>query len=443
MDIFDLAVIGGGPAGYSAAIRAAKSGLKTVLIEKDELGGVCLNQGCIPSKAMLHSAKIYAQALSCEKFGVTCENVKFDLNTALARKEDTVRHLRGSIADSLEYAGVKVIKAKAYIKGQADGAFITAAEGEDIYSKNLLICTGSRPRDIEIPGADIIAVSGVYTLEFIPKSAAVIGGGASGLEAAEYLNALGCKVTIIEQAERIAPDMSKDISAFLRRSMKKNGINILTSCKAVSADGESITYTDARGKYGTVEAKIIINAAGRTVRFDGLELGNIGLKNLDTDSRMRTVVPGVFAAGDANWKAMSAHAAYREADVAINNILGREDSVDYSCVPQVVFTFSEAASVGETLESALQKGIDAVCGEAPMRSSGRFFAEGGQDGFCKVIYEKASGRLLGFQIAGGNASELIYGAAAMLAAKIGIEEIKKTAFPHPTVSEAIREAVFG
>lgn len=337
---------------------------------------------------------------------------------------------------------MKVINAEAYIKGKAAGLFITAAGENDIYSKNLLICTGSRPRKLEIPGADITDVSDVYNLDAIPRSAAIIGGGASGLEAAEYLNALGCRVSVIEQAERLAPTMGKDISVFLRRSLKKSGIDILTSCRAVSADRGSIKYTDTRGKEKTAEADIIINASGRTACYDGLVIGNIGLKNLDTDNRMKTAVPGVFAAGDANRKALSAHAAYREADVAINNILGREVSIDYSCVPQAVFTFSEAASIGETLESALAKGIDAVCGEAPLRSSGRFFAEGGQDGFCKIISENTSGRLLGVHIAGGNASELIYGAAAMLASKMTVEEIKNTAFPHPTVSEAIREAVF-
>lgn len=269
-----------------------------------------------------------------------------------------------------------------------------------------------------------------------------MGGGASGLEAAEYLNALGCRVSVIEQAERLAPTMDKDISVFLRRSLKKSGINILTSCRAVSADRGSIKYTDTRGKEKTAEADITINASGRTACYDGLGIENIGLENLNTDSHMQTAVPGVYAAGDANQKAMSAHAAYLESAAAINNILGKTDEIDYLAIPQVVFTFSEAASIGETLESALAKGIDAVCGEAPLRSSGRFFAEGGQDGFCKIISENTSGRLLGVHIAGGNASELIYGAAAMLANKMTVEEIKNTAFPHPTVSEAIREAVF-
>lgn len=445
MDIFDLAVIGGGPAGYSAAITAAKSGLKTALIEKNELGGVCLNRGCIPSKAMLHSAKIFRQTLDSEKFGVTCKEADFNLGTALAHKNDVICQLKCGIADSLEHAGAKVINAEAHIKGKAAGLFITAAGEDDIYSKNLLICTGSKPKQLEIPGADMTDVSDVYNLDTIPKSAAIIGGGASGLEAAEYLNALGCRVSVIEQAERIAPTMDKDISAFLRRSLKKSGINILTSCRAVSADGGSIKYTDTRGKEKTAEADIadiIINASGRTAYYDGLGIENIGLENLNTDSHMQTAVPGVYAAGDANQKAMSAHAAYRESAAAINNILGRADRIDYLAIPQVVFTFSEAASIGETLESALAKGIDAVCGEAPLRSSGRFFAEGGQDGFCKIISENTSGRLLGVHIAGGNASELIYGAAAMLANKMTVEEIKNTAFPHPTVSEAIREAVF-
>ncbi len=442
MDIFDLAVIGGGSAGYSAAVTAAKSGLKTALIEKSELGGVCLNQGCIPSKAMLHSAKILRLSLACEKFGVTIEKANFNLNAALAHKNDIIYQLKCGIADSLGCAGVKAIKAGAHLKGKADGLFITAAGEDDIYSKNLLICTGSRPKKLEIPGADITDVSDVYNLDSIPGSAAIIGGGASGLEAAEYLNALGCRVSIIEQAERIVPTMDISISAFLRRSLKKNGLNILTSCRAVSAGGGNIKYTDAHGKEKTTEADIIINASGRTACYDGLGIENIGLENLNTDNHMQTAVPGVYAAGDANQKAMSAHAAYRESAAAINNILGRIDEIDYLAIPQVVFTFSEAASIGETLESALEKGIDAFCGEAPLRSSGRFFAESGQDGFCKIISENTGGRLLGVHIAGGNASELIYGAAVMLANKMTVEEIKNTAFPHPTVSEAIREAVF-
>ena len=306
MDIFDLAVIGGGPAGYSAAITAAKSGLKTALIEKDELGGVCLNRGCIPSKAMLHSAKIFRQTLDSEKFGVTCKEADFNLGTALAHKNDVICQLKCGIADSLEHAGVKVINAEAYIKGKAAGLFITAAGENDIYSKNLLICTGSRPKELEIPGADITDVSDVYNLDTIPRSAVIIGGGASGLEAAEYLNALGCRVSVIEQAERIAPTMDKDISAFLRRSLKKSGINILTSCRVVSADGRSIKYTDAREKEKTAEADIIINASGRTACYDGLGIENIELENLSTDNHMQTAVPGVYAAGDANQKAMSA-----------------------------------------------------------------------------------------------------------------------------------------
>jgi len=236
--------------------------------------------------------------------------------------------------------------------------------------------------------------------------------------------------------------MDKNIGAFLRRSLRKNGINILTSHKAVSADGGRVEYTDAHGKTGTVSADIIINASGRAACSDGLGIENIGLESLGTDSRMRTAVLGVFAAGDVNGKAMSAHAAYREAEAAINNILGKTDEVNYLAIPQVVFTFSEAASVGDTLEGAREKGIDAVCAEVPLRASGRYFAQGGQDGFCKITAEKSSGRLLGVHIAGGEASELICGAAAMIAKNMTVEEIRNTAFPHPTVSEAIREAVF-
>ena len=342
----------------------------------------------------------------------------------------------------MKCAGVSIIKAKAYIKGKADGLFITAVGEEEIYSKYLLVCTGSRPNGPKVPGADIMAAGEVYSLKKIPASATVIGGGAAGLEAAEYLNALGCRVSVIEQADRLAPTMDKNIGAFLRRSLRKSGINILTSHKAVSADGGRVEYTDAHGKTGTVSADIIINASGRTACSDGLGIENIGLESLGTDSRMRTAVLGVFAAGDVNGKAMSAHAAYREAEAAINNILGKADEVNYLAIPQVVFTFSEAASVGDRLEGALEKGIDAVCAEVPLRASGRFFAQGGQDGFCKITAEKSSGRLLGVHIAGGEAAELICGAAAMIVKNMTVEEIRNTAFPHPTVSEAIREAVF-
>lgn len=278
MDIFDLAVIGGGPAGYSAAITAAKSGLKTALIEKDELGGVCLNRGCIPSKAMLHSAKIFRQTLDSEKFGVTCKEADFNLDAALARKDAAVGQLREGLEERLKCAGVSIIKAKAYIKGKADGLFITAVGEEEIYSKYLLVCTGSRPNGPKVPGADIMAAGEVYSLKKIPASATVIGGGAAGLEAAEYLNALGCRVSVIEQADKLAPTMDKNIGAFLRRSLRKNGINILTSHKAVSADGGRVEYTDAHGKTGTVSADIIINASGRTACSDGSGSKTSGLK---------------------------------------------------------------------------------------------------------------------------------------------------------------------
>ena len=445
MDIFDLAITGGGPAGFNAALRAAEAGLRTVLIEKNKLGGVCLNDGCIPSKAMLHSAKLYTQASSSEAFGVKCGNVRFDLNTALARKEKITAQLGAGIEARLKKAGVTVINAAAHIDSHEGELFKLSADSAPLISKRLLICTGSRAAMPQIPGADrpnIFEISEVFRLRELPESAVIIGSGASGLEAADFLNQLGCRVTVIEQRGRTASETDEEISLFLQRALKKNGIKIITSCRAVSFSERGVECEYSDGRTQTVGAQAIFCATGRAACCDGLGTENIGLSGLDVNSRMQTKVKNVYAAGDVTGKSMLAHTAYREGEVAVNNMLGRNDEMDYGAVPQVIYTSPEAASVGETLESALAKGIDAECRRESMRMSGRFLAEEDGDGICKIIIDRRTGRILGMHIAGGCASELIYGAEIAISNQMSLEQMKKTIFPHPTVGEAIREVIF-
>lgn len=454
MNTFDLIVLGGGPAGYNAAEKAAAGGLKTALIEKRALGGVCLNEGCIPSKSLLYSAKIFDYANHGDKYGVTVTGASIDQAKVIERKNKVVKTLVTGIAMKLKKLGVTVVSAEGEILGRGENGFEISANGEVYAGKNLLIATGSAPVMPPIPGLLEGAKSGfvmtnreVLDLTEIPKELVVIGGGVIGLEMASYYNSVGSAVTVIEMLDHIAGNTDGEISAILQKNYAKKSVTFKLGCRVTEVGTDSVSFINAKGESESVSADKVLCSIGRRAVTEGFGLDKLRVATekgaVITDEYMKTGVPGVYAAGDVNGKSMLAHTAYREGEVAVNNILGKRDKMSYLAVPGVIYTNPEVASVGETLESAKAKGIDAVCVNLTLRYSGRYIAENeGGDGIVKVIADKKRNCLVGVHMIGNYSSEIIYGAALMLETEIDINNLRELIFPHPSVCEVIREALF-
>lgn len=453
MQKYDLMVIGGGPGGYDAAERAGENGLKVVIFEKRALGGVCLNEGCIPTKTFLNSAKIYSYALRGDSYGVIAKDVSFDHAKVVKRKQKVVKTLVSGVRMKMRQNKVTVVSKKATITGKTDDAITVEADGEVYAAPKLIIATGSVPAVPPIKGLKEGLESGfvmtsreILDIEKLPKSLIVIGGGVIGLEMACYFATVGVKVTVIEMLDRIAGNTDLDISRTLMKTYQKEGMDFYLSSRVTSVGEKSVTF-EQEGKEQTVVADTVLLSAGRRPRIDDIGLETIGVYTewgaIVTDEYMRTNVAGVYAVGDVNGKSLLAHTAYREADVAVNHILGKKDRMRYDAVPSVIYTNPEVASVGETEESAKEKGMDVRSVRLPLAYSGRYVAEvNNGDGFCKLVLDNKTNKLVGVHMIGSYASEIIYGAALMLETELPAEQLKKLIFPHPTVSEIIREALF-
>ena len=453
MERFDLIVLGGGPAGYLAAERATAGGLNTALFEKRALGGVCLNEGCIPTKTLLHSAKLYDHALHGKAYGVTAENVAINHAAVVERKEKVVKTLVSGVRGKMKACGVTVIEASAAVKGKTGGGFIVEADGAEYEADRLLIATGSQPVVPPIPGVKegmeagfVVTNREILDLKSIPQRLTVIGGGVIGLEMASYFSTAGSRVTVIEMLDKIAGPTDHEISLLLKKEMEKKGVEFRLGCRVTGIAAPRVEY-EMGGETGSVEADMVLLSIGRSPVTSGLGLETIGIYTergaVVTDGNLRTNVPNVYAAGDVNGKSMLAHTGYREAEVAVNHMLDRRDHMRYDAVPSVIYTVPEVASVGETEQSAGEKGLAFKAVKISMRHSGRFVTENdGGDGLCKLLVEQGSNRLLGVHLIGGYASEIIYGAAMMIESRWPIEDLRELVFPHPTVSEIIREALF-
>jgi len=453
MEVFDLIVLGGGPAGYLAAERAGHAGLKTAVVEKRALGGVCLNEGCVPSKAFLNSAKYYNHALHAEPYGVTVTGVSIDHAKVVERKNKVVKQLVAGVGMQMKRNHVTVIEGNAVIDGKGDEGFNIKVNDTVYAAKKLIISTGSTAVVPPIPGVKEGIESGfvmtnreILDMTTVPEKLVVIGGGVIGLEMAAYFNSIGSKVTVIEMLNKIAGPTEAEISKILLNNYKKKGVNFCLSCKVTGVGTNSVSYEE-NGETKTVEADKVLLSIGRRAFTQGIGLETIGVLTergaIVTDENMRTNVPGVYATGDVNGKSMLAHTAYRESEVAVNHILGKKDKMRYNAIPAVIYTDPEVASVGETEETAKAKGMDVQVANVTMKFSGRYVAEvEGGDGICKLIVDKKYNRLVGVHLIGSYASEMIYGAALMIETELRIDDIKEIVFPHPTVCEVIREALF-
>ncbi|MCK5758747.1 MAG: dihydrolipoyl dehydrogenase [Clostridiales bacterium] len=451
---YDLMIIGGGPAGYLAAERAGHAGLSTILFEKNSVGGVCLNEGCVPSKALLYSAKIYDYAKTGSKYGVTFEGASIDQAAVIKRKKKVIKTLVSGVKGALKANKVVVIDGDAHIEKRSADGFNVSCNDTVYIGSRLMICTGSVPIMPPIKGLKEayekgIAMTNKEVLELteIPEKLVVVGGGVIGLEMASYYNSAGSEVTVIEMLDRIAGMTDLDISKILMKNYEKKGIKFNLQSKVVEFTDNSVIY-EKDGTAVEVAADKMLVSIGRRPFTQGIGIENIGVLLTErgaiiTDDKGRTNIAEVYSAGDVNGKSMLAHTAYREAEVCINNILGKKDRMRYTAIPAVIYTNPEVASVGETEETAKQKGIDYECANITMRYSGRYVAENeGGNGICKVLVDKKYRKVIGVAAIGNYSSEFIYGASFMIETEMTVDDIKEIVFPHPTVSEVIREALF-
>ena len=451
---YDLLILGGGPAGFRAAERAGHFGLNAALFEGKTLGGVCLNEGCIPTKTMLYSAKLYDCAKGgAEKYGVTAKEAALDHAFVVARKDKIVKKLVAGVEMQMKKARTDIVRGNGVLAGRNEaGEFVIEADGEKFAGKNVLIATGSSASVPPIPGlkealADGFAVTSreILSLKEIPSKLVVMGAGAIGLEMASYFNSAGSDVTVVEMLDRIGGRIDRDISALLQRNYTVRGVKFLTGSRIEAVECGHVRGVKSNGDEFELEADRILVAAGRRPNTRNIGLESLGIElnpngGIRTDEKMRTNVPGVFAAGDANGVSMLAHTAYREAEVAVNVIRGVDDTMRYDAIPSVIYTNPEAASVGETEESAAKKGLSVKTVKLPLLFSGRYQAENeGGNGIMKLVLDGEK-RILGACMLGNPASEIIPAMAVAIAQHMTAADLAQTVFPHPTVAEVLRDA---
>ena len=452
-EMYDLIVIGGGPGGYLAAERAAHGGLKTLLFEKNSLGGVCLNEGCVPSKALLNSAKTYEHALHAAPYGVTCTGVAIDQKAVIARKKKVVRTLVAGVKNKMKAAGVTVVMEQARLLGREDAGLQVEAADTVYTAKNVILATGSSPVVPPIPGVReylgdfVLTNREILELTEIPARLTVIGGGVIGLEMAAYYATVGSRVTVIEMLDHIAGATDREIGLLLQKELEKKGVTFLLGHKCLSMEPGTVRAETPEGQEIAVEADKVLLSIGRRANTRDLGLEELGVElnrgAVVTDGQGRTNVPGLYAIGDANGHHMLAHTAYREAEVAVAAILGRQETVCYGANPAVIYTQPEIATVGRSEEDCQRENLPYEARKLSMRYSGRFVAENDRaDGLCKVLVHKDTREVLGAHMIGTYTGEIIWGAAEMIQKGMKVEEARTIIFPHPTVSEILREVLW-
>lgn len=450
MMFYDIAIIGGGPAGYTAAERASANGLKTVLFEKNALGGVCLNEGCIPTKTLLYSAKTLDNIKNSAKYGVSVEGEPtFDLPKIIARKQKTVRKLVAGIKQKLAAHEVTVISGEATIEGE-DGErnILISCNGETVTAGKVLLCTGS---ETIIPPIKGLEGSGYWTSKEaldnkeLPESLAIIGGGVIGVEFASFFNSLGVKVNVIEMLPEILGAMDKELSAMLRAEYAKKGISFHLDTKVIEIKDKEVII-EKEGEQSSIEAAQVLLSTGRRPVTTNLNLDKLGVElfrnGVKVDEWMRTSHPNIYACGDITGHSLLAHTAVREGEVAVNHILGKADHMSYKAIPGVVYTNPEIVGVGQTEEEMTAKGLKYSVLKLPMAYSGRFVAENEMgNGVCKLIIGEDE-KIIGCHMLGNPSSEMIVIAGIAIEKEFTMEDFRKIVFPHPTVGEIIHEALF-
>ena len=445
---YDVAIIGGGPAGYTAAEKAAKGGLSTVLFEKNALGGVCLNEGCVPTKTLLYSAKTYDQIKHASKYAVSAENPSFDYPKIIARKNKVVKKLTAGIRMKMKESGVEVIAGEAMIQGKTDEGNILIQCAEQVYeAKNLLVCTGSESVIPPIPGVnetEYWTSREALQSKELPASLIIIGGGVIGMEFASFFNSMGTEVQVVEMLDKILGPMDKELSDMLQAEYAKRGVKFYLGHKVTGIHGQEVTV-EKDGESFTLHGEKVLLSVGRRPVTKGFGLETLALEpfrnGIKVNEYMQTSLPNVYACGDITAFSLLAHTAVSEAEVAINHILGKARAMSYKAIPGVVYTNPEIAGVGKTEEELQTSGTPYQVKKIPMAFSGRFVAENEMgNGVCKLILAE-DGTLIGAHLLGNPASELIVIAGIAIEKGMKAEELTSFVFPHPTVGEILKEAL--
>lgn len=448
-----LVVIGGGPGGYVAAIRAAQLGAEVILVEKANLGGTCLNVGCIPTKVLAHSAELLSEIKEAKKLGIEINgNIKVNWDKVQSRKKYVVKRLVSGVAGLLSSNKVKVINGTARIE-EKNTILILKEDGssEKVSYDNLIISTGAVPFIPPIEGKDLLGVidsTGALSLDNIPSSLVIIGGGLIGVEFANIFNSFGCKVTIIEMMDYILQPIDREISELIKSKLMKDGVQIYTNCKVTkieqATEGLQVNYVGENGELKVDVEKVLI-LVGRSANISNLNLETVGVKTRNgfivVNDKMETNIKGIYAIGDCTGKNMLAHVASDQGTIAVENIMGKDKKMDYKTVPVCVYTKPEIASVGLTEEQVKEKHIDYKVGKFPLIANGKSLIMNETTGMIKVISDRKYDEVLGVHILGARATDLIAEASLALRVEATIEEIVTTIHAHPTVSEALREAI--
>ncbi|MEN6479809.1 MAG: dihydrolipoyl dehydrogenase [Anaerolineales bacterium] len=448
----DIAIIGTGPGGYIAALRARQLGARVVCIEKEHIGGVCLNEGCIPTKALLRSAEVLQLAREADRYGVRVGEVDFDWAAVQARKARVVSQLVGGVAKLLSRAGVQVLSGTARLARERTLMVESAAGNEAVEAETIVIATGSRPLIVPVPGLDdpeILDSTTALALERLPHSLCIIGSGAIGTEFASLFATLGVQVTLVEMLPRVAPLMDESVSEGLAWSLGQRGVAIKTGARVTQVEHLAEGYrTTLQTREGTqvVESERVMSAIGRAPNVEGLGLETIGLvptrKGIQVDTHMRTAAPGVYAIGDVAAEGpMLAHVASRQGIVAVEDALGLPARMDYAVVPSCIYSLPEAAGVGLTEEQARAQYGQVLTGKFALANNGKAVAMGDTDGMVKVIAEAQHGAVLGVHVIGPHASDLVLQGALGIQLELTLAEWAQTIQPHPSLGEALSEAV--
>lgn len=443
----ELIIIGAGPGGYETALKAAAEGKSVTLFNGGELGGTCLNEGCIPTKCLCRDSEIVSTFKEADKFGIDDFTFAVDFNKISARKKEVTDQLREGIATMLKQLKVEVVNAMASFKDDRT----VVADGEEYTADNIIIASGSVSKSLPIPGHDLECVmdsTKLLNIEYVPASITIIGGGVIGMEFASIFAGLGSKVTVIEFMKQILPPFDSDIAKRLKQTLSKKGIDIITGAAAKkieqNEDYEIVVTYECKGKEQTVVSSDLLMAVGRAPRVGGLNLEAAGVeysaKGIPVDDNMRTNVPHIYAIGDVNARMMLAHVASFQGERALNVINGKSDKIRFDIVPSAVFTHPECGMAGMTEEECKAKGIDVVIGKSFYRANGKALAMGESEGLCKLIFDKGTRKLLGAHIMGADAALLAQEAVDFMNANATAEDIKETIFGHPTLSEIVLAA---
>ncbi len=450
---YDVAVIGGGPGGYVAAIRAAQLGGRVLLVEKENMGGVCLNRGCIPTKTLLKSAEKWEDLARCAEFGLRADNIGFDFGAVMERKNKIVAGLRGGIEQLVKSNDITVVHGLAALTAAKHLEVSTEAGQKSFEADNIIIATGSVPSTIPVPGRELPAVitsDELLELTEVPKSMLVIGAGVVGIEFSAIMRAFGCEVTVVEMLPTILPMVDSDLVKRMGLVLRKQGIKTLAGAKVTAIKeapgGVTVKVDTGKGMQEFQVEKVLVAAGRRPVTEElGLDAAGVAYDRggIKANERMETNIPGIYAIGDVTGQSMLAHTASTAGMVAAENAMGMSSVMDYSVIPSCIFTTPEIAMVGLTEEEAKAQNIDFKSSRFNFAANGKAVTMGETDGLVKIIAETATGKVLGMHILGPHASDLIMEGALAIRNGLTAKDIAHTIHPHPTLSETVMESAHG